>query len=675
MIAPQTDVYLLNTPLHSDGVNTLTWSSETRQYNYFYSRRVFTLTNFYYQRKDFALKVEIPVDELYGKIDYMMYRNNAYTNKWFYAFIDDIVYVNDTTSLIYIRTDEFQTWYFDIQFNPCFVVREHTNDDTIGANRTDEGLGLGAYICNKKETMWTATDNPRIAMLAPVNVNSIEGVVVSGTPIRHTAPRWCTVDYTQFYNATGWTGYILFKCSNVGTSDEDVRIRYDVYKVATLEEAQQMLITNTPLNKIEELEMPNLYGVYPSAFPPYSSLATNYYAVSFSISATQSGGEVTTESYVTYLNHNILGYNFRSGGMTVDTVQRWISELNRQSLSDDIGALYLIPPRVCGSAITDSNNTSTKRSKTFTLVRSVNGYVPKNNKLYIYPYTVVKVHNANDSARVLQPELFSTYGTCVFSYWSSFQPNCNVIGVPNNYAGVAESLEYAINSAKYPLSRGRYNGFQNYLGIHSAERNIAIASGVINTAMSAIPFLMGGVGPQNALVNQDPWDWWNSSLAYHRSNALGTHTNVRAIDRGNTQSRGSAASGLVNNALGLAQTLAEDNAKQNERFGTIGSIDNNNLNAVNAINIYIEQQTITYDYAKRIDDFFSMYGYKTNQLKTPNITGRLNWNYVQVANANITGAIPNDSMDRIRAMLESGVTFWHNPSTYMDYSQANTIVP
>lgn len=43
------------------------------------------------------------------------------------------------------------------------------------------------------------------------------------------------------------------------------------------------------------------------------------------------------------------------------------------------------------------------------------------------------------------------------------------------------------------------------------------------------------------------------------------------------------------------------------------------------------------EYAKIIDDYFSMYGYKTNELKVPNITGRLNWNFVKQLNVILQG--------------------------------------
>ena len=77
------------------------------------------------------------------------------------------------------------------------------------------------------------------------------------------------------------------------------------------------------------------------------------------------------------------------------------------------------------------------------------------------------------------------------------------------------------------------------------------------------------------------------------------------------------------------------------------------------------------EYLKIIDDYFSMYGYKVNSVKIPNITGRTNWNYVKTINANILGDIPQEDIQELKNMFDNGVTFWHNPNTFLDYSQNN----
>lgn len=73
--------------------------------------------------------------------DYMMFTNDG--SKWWYAFIDRVVYVNEQRCDIYFTIDDLQTWYFDYDLTSVYVEREHAADDTIGANILDEPISTG----------------------------------------------------------------------------------------------------------------------------------------------------------------------------------------------------------------------------------------------------------------------------------------------------------------------------------------------------------------------------------------------------------------------------------------------------------------------------------------------------------------------------------------------------
>ena len=87
------------------------------------------------------------------KCNYMAFQNPDYSNKWFFAFIDDVEYANDGTSRIRYTIDEFSTWFDYWNSEPCFVLREHTNDDTIGANTYPESLEKGEYVIDSSGTI------------------------------------------------------------------------------------------------------------------------------------------------------------------------------------------------------------------------------------------------------------------------------------------------------------------------------------------------------------------------------------------------------------------------------------------------------------------------------------------------------------------------------------------
>ena len=80
--------------------------------------------------------------------NYLAFKNINYGNKWFFAFIDDVIYDNDGTARIRYTVDEFSTWFDYWDAEPCFIVREHVNDDTIGLHTVPENLDVGDLICD-----------------------------------------------------------------------------------------------------------------------------------------------------------------------------------------------------------------------------------------------------------------------------------------------------------------------------------------------------------------------------------------------------------------------------------------------------------------------------------------------------------------------------------------------
>ena len=82
------------------------------------------------------------------------------------------------------------------------------------------------------------------------------------------------------------------------------------------------------------------------------------------------------------------------------------------------------------------------------------------------------------------------------------------------------------------------------------------------------------------------------------------------------------------------------------------------------------------EYLKVIDDYFTRFGYKTNLVKIPNITGRQYWNYIEIGTSEEIGdgEIPAKDIDIINKSCRKGVTIWHNHANIGDYSLNNTIV-
>lgn len=82
------------------------------------------------------------------------------------------------------------------------------------------------------------------------------------------------------------------------------------------------------------------------------------------------------------------------------------------------------------------------------------------------------------------------------------------------------------------------------------------------------------------------------------------------------------------------------------------------------------------EYLKIIDDYFTRYGYKTNTVKVPNITGRQYWNYIEIGSSEEigTGQVPSKHMEIINNACRKGVTIWHNHDSIGNYLLNNIII-
>lgn len=90
----------------------------------------------------------IKVDFTYSdclQANYIAFQNYDYSNKWFFAFINSVEYVSDKTTIINFEVDVWSTWFNSITLTPCFVEREHVNNDTLGLHTIPENLEVGEY--------------------------------------------------------------------------------------------------------------------------------------------------------------------------------------------------------------------------------------------------------------------------------------------------------------------------------------------------------------------------------------------------------------------------------------------------------------------------------------------------------------------------------------------------
>lgn len=120
-------------------------------------------------------KNEIDVNFSYNdclKCNYMAFQNPYYSNKWFFAFIDSVEYRSDSATRINFTIDEYATWFDYWNPSPCFIIREHIENDVAGANTQPEGLETGEYVIRGHEKV-TELCSKRCVLATPIDMSDM----------------------------------------------------------------------------------------------------------------------------------------------------------------------------------------------------------------------------------------------------------------------------------------------------------------------------------------------------------------------------------------------------------------------------------------------------------------------------------------------------------------------
>lgn len=202
-IAPNTDVKLLHqipfTPSYND---TIWFADTTSQLSYFNTKVKYTLSAQSYQRVDRGyIRVNYCADDLYD-CNYMMFKNSSFGNKWFYAFILNVEYINNVVAQINYEIDVIQSWLFDFHLEQCFVEREHSYTDYIGDNLVPEKFELGEYVYESLGSEGWLNTNLRIVVASAIDLNldNAEGNMYGGV--------YSGIQYLAFNNASQVNAYL-----------------------------------------------------------------------------------------------------------------------------------------------------------------------------------------------------------------------------------------------------------------------------------------------------------------------------------------------------------------------------------------------------------------------------------------------------------------------------------
>ena len=324
---------------------------------------------------------------------------------------------------------------------------------------------------------------------------------------------------------------------------------------------------------------------------------------------------------------------------SIDSVKQLVKLYSANSKKDSIVAIFTAP-KDCFTQAFDSSpqgyKYSTKPSMTFSSTETINkpaetilSYVPRNKKLLCYPFRYIQASNNAGQVTNYKIEDFASGST--FQFQLRFALSCGGNGrvFPIGYKGITNNYDEGINLGKLPVGSWQNDMFTNWMTQNAINIPTSIVGSIADTAIG-IAGATSGVGVAGAVVG-----------------------------------------GLK----GITSTVDQIYQHSLQPPQAEGNICNGDVNfAYSMTGIFLKTMSIKPEYARIADDYMDMFGYATHRVKVPNTAHRQNWWYTKTIDCNITGNVPNDYMNQIKGAYNNGITFWRNPSNFLNYSVSNGIV-
>lgn len=290
----------------------------------------------------------------------------------------------------------------------------------------------------------------------------------------------------------------------------------------------------------------------------------------------------------------------------------------------------------------------------FSCPAALNGYTPHNQKCYNYPWNFIRVSDNAGKTMDLTWEGFCEYGVdeqgnitvtpgrAEFAINFARAYNASILLTPKNYLGSSfedRNFDYQMIINDFPQCAWSGNVFANWLGTELPNRILSLVVGTMASAITPAP---------------EPSKKKDAPLP----------PTVPSAQRG-------AIGGLIGGAASIGQEAIMASSNAGKLQGSVGDFSMNMK--LDRILFEFKSMCATPEFLIKLDKFFDMYGYATNTVKVPNMEGRESWNYVKTRGVIISGSLPVDAMDRIKAMFDNGVRFWHGDFVGQ-YNRSNKVV-
>ena len=356
-------------------------------------------------------------------------------------------------------------------------------------------------------------------------------------------------------------------------------------------------------------------------------------------------------SYAT-LNQSIPIGLYYIGLTELFDIQQLIKVFDTDGKKDAVNAVFVIPKAffsnwtALGTGFTGQYSTtvSFEYSSPVAITRPNyigNDYVPKNNKLFTYPYSFLQVSNHTGQVVNYKWENFNllAVGTTGynFSLKGTITPGGSFKLLPVNYNNILNNNDDTISLGKYPIGAWSNDIYTNWL----TQNGVNLGFTTLNAREAGLA--IGGV-----------------------------QTGIGALQMlgGSESGIGTAFGGLGR----IVETLQSDYRHSMIPDSVSGNTNTGDVNFVYGLNnLEFKRMSIKNEYAFIIDNYFSMFGYKVNRLAKPYVRNRTNWDYIKCIDVNLEGDVPEKDLDEIRSLFNNGCTFWHTTTYFLDYSRTNAI--
>lgn len=358
------------------------------------------------------------------------------------------------------------------------------------------------------------------------------------------------------------------------------------------------------------------------------------------------------------------GYNELGKGCHLDEIKfngitlysMLVNDVENTNNPDNMISVNIIPKFLADKVGAQTDGIS-KDTYHFARERDLNGYTPKNNKMYCYPYSRINVSNNAGTVTEYKWELFSfpQSMTVDFDIIGATMGNPTIMCYPILYDNVGDNYDHSITITNFPPIPWINDTYKAFIAQNKANIVSSCIGLVTGLGSSAV-----GAYTQNRIVANEGTAFlnnWNPSI-HAQGNAAGAVV--------------SGVGSAVQNVLGMIQE------KRDHQFApkTIANLSQADLIMLLAERMRFDFYNVTVkrEMAKSIDDFFSAFGYAIHKIKRPYISGRPYWNYVKTSGLVFESApIPAQAKNEIINAFDKGIRIWKDPSTFGNLSLDNSI--